>query len=102
MTTTASSHPVYLLPLTDQGAPNVPSEYNYIYLPPPSEPNYVVRVCIEGTSAICRQGSFWTNVPKQGEAFDRSKFREYKSVYPYTSPVARVSLPKANTTIVPG
>ena len=78
MTTTAPTHPVYLLPLNDQGAPDIPSEHNYIYLPPPSSPPYVVRFSVEGTSAICRKGSLWTNMPAHGEPFDRSRFREFK------------------------
>ena len=67
---------VYLLPLTDGGAPDVPGRY--IYLPPPTEPAYVVRFAIEGTSSICRQGSLWVNIPLEGEPFRRHQFREYK------------------------
>ena len=69
---------VYLLPLTDGGAPDVPG--TYIYLPPPSDPAYVVRFAIEGTSSICRQGSLWVNIPAKGEDFNRKKYREYKCV----------------------
>ena len=65
---------VYILPLTDNGAPDVPLEY--IYLPPPS--GYVLRFTIEGASSICRFGSLWTNIPLPGEKFDRDRFREYK------------------------
>lgn len=71
-----TSGEVYLLPLTDGGAPDVPGEY--IYLPPPSEPAYVVRFAIEGTSSICREGSLWVNAPAAGEPFQRDNFREYK------------------------
>ena len=53
---------VYLLPLTDKGAPQVPK--GYIYLPPPSDPPYIVRFAIEGTSSI----------------FQRYHFREYNWV----------------------
>ncbi len=67
---------VYSLPLTDDGAPNVPNEY--IYLPAPTDPAYCLRFAIEGTSSICRQGSLWVNIPVQGEQFDRKKYREYK------------------------
>lgn len=67
---------VYLLPLTDEGAPDVPG--TYIYLPPPSDPAYLVRFAIEGTSSICRQGSLWVNIPEDGEDFQRHTFREYK------------------------
>ena len=72
------SHPtsqeVYLLPLTDNGAPDVPREY--IYLPPPSD--YILRFAIGGASSICRFGSLWTNIPLPGEKFSRHNFREYK------------------------
>lgn len=67
---------VYLLPLTDAGAPDVPNQY--IYLPAPTDPPYSLRFAIEGTSTICRQGSLWVNIPAPGEQFDRSKYREYK------------------------
>ncbi len=70
------SNKVYLLPLADDGSPDVPG--GYIYLPPPSDPPYTVRFLIEGTSSICREGSFWTNIPAENEEFVREKFREYK------------------------
>jgi len=69
---------VYLLPLTDEGAPHVPGGHNYIYLPPPSDSPYLVRFSIEGTSSICRQGSLWVNIPGKGEEFSRTKFKEFK------------------------
>jgi glycogen debranching enzyme len=69
---------VHLLPLTDEGAPDVPGQY--IYLPPPSDPPYIVRFAIEGTSSICRHGSLWVNIPARGEPFRRDRFREYKWV----------------------
>lgn len=69
---------VYLLPLTDTGAPEVPKAY--IYLPPPSDPPYILRFAIEGTSSICREGSLWVNLPARGERFQRNHFREYKWV----------------------
>jgi glycogen debranching enzyme len=69
---------VYLLPLTDSGAPDVPG--SYIYLPPPPEDSgYILRFQIEGCSSICRQGSLWVNVPAKGHKFKRSNYREYKS-----------------------
>ncbi|KAJ9663450.1 bifunctional 4-alpha-glucanotransferase/amylo-alpha-1,6-glucosidase [Coniosporium apollinis] len=71
-----ASQAVYLLPLTDGGAPDVPG--TYIYLPPPSDPCYVVRFAIEGTSSICREGSLWVNIPAKGEDFRRDSYREYK------------------------
>jgi glycogen debranching enzyme len=75
---TPASQTVFLLPLTDAGAPNV--QGTYIYLPPPTSPAYVVRFQIQGTSSICRQGSLWVNVPAKGERFTRSQYREYKQV----------------------
>lgn len=74
--TTPASHDVYLLPLTDAGAPDVPG--TYIYLPPPTDPAYVVRFQIEGTSSICHHGSLWVNIPAKGEKFQRDYYREYK------------------------
>jgi glycogen debranching enzyme len=73
---TAASQAVYLLPLTDAGAPDVPG--TYIYLPPPTSPAYSVRFQIQGTSSICREGSLWVNIPAKGEEFKRSHYREYK------------------------
>lgn len=69
---------VYLLPLKDDGSPDLPGEPPYIYLSPPTIPAYSVRFEIEGTSAITREGSLWVNIPAKGEQFDRKKFREYK------------------------
>lgn len=73
---TMTSTEVYILPLKDNGAPDVPGEY--IYLVPKSKNPLVVRFTIEGTSSICRQGSLWVNIPEQGATFQRSQFREYK------------------------
>lgn len=73
---TAPPQAVYLLPLTDAGAPDVPG--TYIYLPPPTEPAYCVRFQIQGTSSICRQGSLWVNIPAKGEKFIRTQYREFK------------------------
>ena len=74
--TLQSTRQVYLLPLTDDGAPDIPG--GYIYLPAPTNPPYILRFAIEGTSSICRQGSLWVNIPAAGEEFDRSRFREHK------------------------
>ncbi|KAF2710433.1 glycoside hydrolase family 133 protein [Pleomassaria siparia CBS 279.74] len=74
---TQAPQAVYLLPLTDSGAPDVPG--TYIYLPPPPEGRgYILRFQIEGCSSICRQGSLWVNVPAKGQAFKRNQYREYK------------------------
>ena len=67
---------VYLLPLTDQGARHVTNEY--VNLPPPTDPAYILRFAVEGTSSICRQGSLWVNIPVAGQQFDRSKYQEHK------------------------
>ena len=64
---------VFLLPLADDGSPDVPG--GYIYLPPPSDPPYILRFVIEGSSSICRKGALWVNIPEDGEVFDRSRFR---------------------------
>lgn len=72
MTTTE----VYLLPLNDDGSPQVAGEY--IYLEPKSDDPVTVRFAIEGTSSVCRNGSLWVNIPEQGREFRRDKFREYK------------------------
>ncbi|RMZ78169.1 hypothetical protein DV738_g4086, partial [Chaetothyriales sp. CBS 135597] len=70
------SQVVYLLSLTDDGAPDLPN--GYVYLPPPTEPPYLLRFAIEGTSSICRSGSLWINIPAPGQQFDRATFREFK------------------------
>jgi glycogen debranching enzyme len=67
---------VYLLPLNDDGSPQVAGEY--IYLDPSSDDPITIRFAIEGTSSICRNGSLWVNIPEQGADFKRDKFREYK------------------------
>lgn len=76
--TKPAAQAVYQLPLTDAGAPAVPG--TYIYLPPPTEPAYLVRFQIEGCSSICRYGSLWVNIPPKGQKFKRNHYREYKSV----------------------
>ena len=74
--TDQTAREVFLLPLTDNGAPDVPG--GYIYLPAPSNPPYLIRFSIEGTSSICRQGSLWVNIPDVGQTFQRHRFREFK------------------------
>ncbi|KAE9971343.1 hypothetical protein BLS_004479 [Venturia inaequalis] len=76
---------VYLLPLTDGGAPDVPG--TYVYLPPPTQPNYTLRFVIEGTSSICREGSLWVNIPDKDETFDRSCYKEYKLKPDFNRPI---------------
>ncbi|KAG9247506.1 putative glycogen debranching enzyme [Calycina marina] len=67
---------IYLLPLKDDGSPDVPG--GYIYLTPTSNDPIIVRFAIEGTSSICRDGSLWTNIPCEGSEFQRNEFREIK------------------------
>ncbi|KAI0898190.1 glycoside hydrolase family 13 protein [Annulohypoxylon nitens] len=71
-----TSDEVYLLPLKDNGAPDIPGEY--IYLAPTSNDPITIRFAIEGTSSICRQGSLWVNIPERGSEFRRDQFREFK------------------------
>ncbi|KAF5023676.1 hypothetical protein F66182_4242 [Fusarium sp. NRRL 66182] len=73
---TMTSNEVYLLPLNDDGSPQVQGEY--IYLAPRSDEPVTVRFAIEGTSSICRHGSLWVNIPAQGDEFRRDQFREFK------------------------
>ena len=75
--TTMAPPLVYMLPLTDTGAPDIAGDH--ISLPPPREP-YTLRIAIEGASSITRNGSLWTDVPAKGEKFGRNKFREFKFV----------------------
>lgn len=70
------SNEVYLLPLKDDGSPDVPG--GYIYLAPKTTAPITVRFAIEGTSSICRHGSLWVNINKKGEEYRRDKFLEYK------------------------
>ncbi|PBP17319.1 glycogen debranching enzyme [Diplocarpon rosae] len=67
---------VYLLPLKDDGSPDVAG--GYVYLTPKSNAPVTIRFAIEGTSSICRHGSLWTNIPEEGAEFQRNKFREFK------------------------
>lgn len=73
-----TSNEVYLLPLNDDGSPQVPGEY--IYLAPRCGDPVTIRFAIEGTSSICRHGSLWVNIPEKGEEFRRDSFREFKYV----------------------
>ncbi|KAK2612738.1 bifunctional 4-alpha-glucanotransferase/amylo-alpha-1,6-glucosidase [Conoideocrella luteorostrata] len=73
---TMTSRQVYLLPLNDDGSPDVAGEY--IYIAPLSNDPVTLRFAIEGTSSICRHGSLWVNAPRKGQAFRRDSFREFK------------------------
>ncbi|KAF2222045.1 hypothetical protein BDZ85DRAFT_239084 [Elsinoe ampelina] len=76
---------VYLLPLRDDGSPDISGDY--IYLPPCTHPNYKIRFQIEGTSSVCRQGSLWVNIPPKGEVFNRQKYHEYKLEPNFNRPI---------------
>ncbi|KKK18703.1 hypothetical protein P175DRAFT_0431727 [Aspergillus ochraceoroseus IBT 24754] len=71
-----ASETVYLLPLKDDGSPDIPG--GYIYLSPPDNAPYALRFVIEGSSSICRDGTLWVNIPETGKSFDRSSFRGFK------------------------
>jgi glycogen debranching enzyme len=73
---TVSCDEVYLLPLNDDGSPDVPG--GYIYLSPKADAPIIVRFAIEGTSSICRHGSLWVNINEKGKEFRRDCFREFK------------------------
>lgn len=87
---TKMSNEVYLLPLNDDGSPQVAGEY--IYLAPSSPKPVTLRFAIEGTSSICRHGSLWVNIPEQGAAFCRDKFREFKLVPDFNRTI-EISIP---------
>lgn len=70
---------VYLLPLTDDGSPDLPR--GYVYLPPPTSPRYRLRFVLEGSSAICNKGTLWMNIPEDGKAFDPAAFRGFEYVH---------------------
>ena len=73
-----TSDEVYILPLKDDGAPDIPGEY--IYLAATSNDPITIRFTIEGTSSICRQGSLWVNIPERGFKFHRDHYREFRCV----------------------
>lgn len=86
---TVMSTEVYVLPLKDDGAPDVVGEY--IYLAARSQDPITIRFTIEGTSSICRQGSLWVNIPDKGVEFHREAFREFKYEAFSTSWVPRIA-----------
>lgn len=51
----------YIVPLTHDGAPALPRDY--VYLPPPTDPPYVLRFVVDGSAPICRDGRLWVNIP---------------------------------------
>lgn len=70
------SKETFLLPLNDDGSPQIAGEY--IYLAPTSYDPITIRFAIGGTSSICRHGSLWVNIPEEGVDFRRDHFRQYK------------------------
>ncbi|KAI1007537.1 Glycogen debranching enzyme [Podosphaera aphanis] len=84
------SKEVYLLPLNDDGSPDVPG--GYIYLTPKSNDPIIVRFAIEGTSSICRQGCLWVNIPDKGQEFQRDKFKQFK-LQPDFNKIIYISIP---------
>nr|POE51750.1 glycogen debranching enzyme [Quercus suber] len=90
--TQVHDHTVHLLPLKDDGSPDLPGEQPYIYLPPPTIPAYSIRFEIDGTSSICRQGSLWVNIPGKGEHFDRRTYREFK-LKPSFNEILKIDVP---------
>ncbi|KAH6700054.1 glycogen debranching enzyme [Verticillium dahliae] len=87
---TMISNEVYLLPLNDDGSPQIAGEY--IYLAPKNNEPVTIRFAIEGTSSICRHGSLWVNIPDQGAEFRRDKFREFKLVPDFNRTI-EISIP---------
>ncbi|KAF3483763.1 glycogen debranching enzyme [Arthroderma uncinatum] len=67
---------VYAVRLNDNGAPD--AHHDYINLPPPTKPPYVLRFQFEGSSRVCRHGSLCVNIPCAGEKFRRDKYCEHK------------------------
>lgn len=90
----ASSEVVYLLPLRDNGSPDVAG--GYVYLAPHTNDPVIIRFAIEGTSSICRHGSLWTNIPAEGEEFQREKYREFK-LEPDFNRIIEISIPIAGS-----
>ncbi|OLN93243.1 Glycogen debranching enzyme [Colletotrichum chlorophyti] len=84
------SNEVYLLPLNDDGSPQVAGEY--VYLAPKTNDPVTIRFAIEGTSSICRHGSLWVNIPEQGAQFHRDQFREFKLVPDFNRTI-EISIP---------
>lgn len=85
-----SNETFYLLPLNDDGSPDVPG--GFIYLPPTDHPKYSLRFLIEGSSSICRDGTLWINIPEIGKSFDRQSFRPFK-LYPDFSRNIQIDIP---------
>lgn len=68
---------VYPLRLKDDGSPDI--SRGYVYLPPPSDPTYLLRIVVEGRSPLCYEGTLWVNIPEDGR-FDPTRFRSFEYV----------------------
>lgn len=92
---TMVSNEVHLLPLNDDGSPDVAGQY--VYIAPKTHDPVTIRFTIEGTSSICRHGSLWVNIPDKGHEFQRHNFREFPYVMtaPHQLPAAPTSCPRA-------
>jgi len=91
------SNEVHLLPLNDDGSPDVAGQY--VYIAPKTHDPVTIRFTIEGTSSICRHGSLWVNIPEQGQEFQRHKFRELPYVMTTTPALnSSMSWPRAQLT----
>ncbi|KAK7204849.1 glucanotransferase domain of glycogen debranching enzyme-domain-containing protein [Myxozyma melibiosi] len=65
---------IYILPLSDVGAPIPAGSGTFISLPSPYDP-YILRFQVSSISSISRDGVLWCNVPPSSDvAFDREKF----------------------------
>ncbi|KAJ2899559.1 glycogen debranching enzyme [Zalerion maritima] len=87
---TMMSSEVYLLPLKDDGSPDIAGEF--IYLSPKNNDPIIIRFAIEGTSSVCYHGSLWVNIPEEGQEFRRDKFREFKLVPDFNRTI-EISIP---------
>ncbi|KAK9455693.1 hypothetical protein V1511DRAFT_308976 [Dipodascopsis uninucleata] len=69
---------VYILPLSDVGAPQPAGSGSFISLPPPDEP-YILRFQLSSISLVSRDGTLWCNVPKDlNTDFERETFYPYE------------------------
>lgn len=68
---------VYPLRLRDDGSPDI--SRGYVYLPPPSHPEYLLRFIVDGRSPLCYGGTLWVNIPEQKDGeFDPTQFRSFE------------------------
>ena len=60
----SQSKQIYTLSLSHDGSPAVPR--GYVYLPPPTDPPYVLRFVVDGSAPICQDGKLWVKMPLDG------------------------------------